>query len=149
MWGCYTPKNLTWAPPKYWKTDPSFWNTSKGPECLFFFTGDIECFVAHSSWISYELPGDPERIGWSCWLKIGIRDPKRKPDHLWITSWWFQIFFLFIPTWGNDPVWLIFFNWVETTNQISFREGFKEGIYLEDPPIQWLTTMVIVGMSPK
>ena len=34
----------------------------------------------------------------------------------WITTWWFQIFFIFIPTWGNDPIWLIFFRWVETTN---------------------------------
>ena len=24
---------------------------------------------------------------------------------------------MFTPTWGNDPVWLIFFKWVETTNQ--------------------------------
>ena len=35
---------------------------------------------------------------------------------IWYTSWWFQIFFIFTPTWGNDPIWLIFFNWVETTN---------------------------------
>ena len=33
-----------------------------------------------------------------------------------MTGWWFQIFFMFIPTWGNDPIWLIFFKWVETTN---------------------------------
>ena len=32
------------------------------------------------------------------------------------SRWWFQIFFIFIPTWGNDPFWLIFFKWVETTN---------------------------------
>ena len=32
------------------------------------------------------------------------------------SRWWFQIFFIFIPTWGNDPIWLIFFKWVETTN---------------------------------
>ena len=32
------------------------------------------------------------------------------------TRWWFQIFFIFIPTWGNDPIWLTFFKWVETTN---------------------------------
>ena len=32
------------------------------------------------------------------------------------TRWWFQIFFIFIPTWGNDPIWLIFFKWAETTN---------------------------------
>ena len=37
----------------------------------------------------------------------------------YITCWWFQIFFIFIPTWGNDPIWLIFFRWVETTNQIT------------------------------
>ena len=32
------------------------------------------------------------------------------------SRWWFQIFFIFIPTWGNNPIWLIFFRWVETTN---------------------------------
>ena len=31
--------------------------------------------------------------------------------------WWFQTFFIFIPTWGDDPIWLIFFKWVETTNK--------------------------------
>ena len=43
--------------------------------------------------------------------------------HLWtnhlpqtITGWWFQIFVIFISIWGNDPIWLIFFDWVETTN---------------------------------
>ncbi len=36
-----------------------------------------------------------------------------------ITRWWFQIFFIFTPTWGNDPTWLLFFRWVETTNQIK------------------------------
>ena len=30
--------------------------------------------------------------------------------------WWFQIFFIFTPIWGF-PFWLIFFRWVETTNQ--------------------------------
>ena len=28
------------------------------------------------------------------------------------TRLWFQIFFIFTPTWGNDPIWLIFFKWV-------------------------------------
>ena len=32
------------------------------------------------------------------------------------SRWWFQTFFIFIPIWGNDPNWLIFFRWVETTN---------------------------------
>ena len=33
-----------------------------------------------------------------------------------LAGWRFQISFIFIPTWGNDPIWLIFFKWVETTN---------------------------------
>ena len=36
-----------------------------------------------------------------------------------ISRWWFQIFFIFTPTWGRFPFWLIFFRWVETTNQSS------------------------------
>ena len=36
------------------------------------------------------------------------------------TRWWFQIFFIFTPTWGRFPIWLIFFKGVETTNQTKF-----------------------------
>ena len=32
------------------------------------------------------------------------------------SGWWFETFFIFTPTWENDPIWLIFFKWVETTN---------------------------------
>ena len=31
------------------------------------------------------------------------------------SGWWFHFLFVFTPTWGNDPIWLIFFKWVETT----------------------------------
>ena len=34
----------------------------------------------------------------------------------WLSRWWFQIFFIFTPTWGRFPFPLIFFRWVETTN---------------------------------
>ena len=33
------------------------------------------------------------------------------------TQWWLQTFFIFTPSMGNDPIWQIFFNWVETTKQ--------------------------------
>ena len=36
----------------------------------------------------------------------------------WMTRWWFQIFFIFTSIWGRIPIWLIFFRWVETTNQM-------------------------------
>ena len=36
----------------------------------------------------------------------------------WERCWWVVVskLFIFTPTWGNDPFWLVFFNWVETTN---------------------------------
>ena len=37
------------------------------------------------------------------------------------SRWWFHIFLMFTPIWGRFPFWLIFFRWVETTNQFSFR----------------------------
>ena len=30
-----------------------------------------------------------------------------------LATWWFQTFFMFTPTWGNDPIRLIFFKWVK------------------------------------
>ena len=33
--------------------------------------------------------------------------------YLNISRWWFQLVFIFAPTWGNDPIWrAYFFNWV-------------------------------------
>ena len=45
--------------------------------------------------------------------------------------WWFQIFFIFNPTWGNDPIWLIFFKWVETTNQEVTEYQTKDTSFTE------------------
>ena len=36
-----------------------------------------------------------------------------QPIGKWNQNYRFQIFFIFIPTWGNDPVWLIFFKWLK------------------------------------
>ena len=47
---------------------------------------------------------------------IGYRNPLKREAS---TRWWFQIFFIFTPIWGRFPFWLIFFRWVETTNQRS------------------------------
>ena len=76
-------------------------------------------------------------------------EPENAPgffaEDIYISGWWFQIFFIFIPTWGNDPMWLIFFGWVgSTTNQIYILGKFcpkpwkssrpnKECYFLDDP----------------
>ena len=56
---------------------------------------------------------------WFAWLEkkttmrlVGFpNSPKKKS----IAGWWFQIFFMFTSTWGNDPIWLIFFKGVGST----------------------------------
>ncbi len=47
-------------------------------------------------------------------LMLGISPRKGHPAFEFTTKkgWWFQIFFIFTPIWGNDPIWLIFFKWV-------------------------------------
>ena len=65
--------------------------------------------------------GHPRKV-----VKSRKNSPKMALNHFSLfasfrnkTRWWFQIFFMFIPIWGNDPIWRIFFNWVETTNQFQ------------------------------
>ena len=43
--------------------------------------------------------------------------PVIKRIHFRKATWWFQTCFIFTFIWGNDPIWLIFFKCVETTNQ--------------------------------
>ena len=45
------------------------------------------------------------------------------------------MFLIFIPIWGRFPFWLIFFNWVETTNQIRSIFSITNGhVFVEKPP---------------
>ena len=44
----------------------------------------------------------------------------------------FKYVSFFIPTWGDDPSWLTFFRWVETTNQIKYLS--IESIYDSNLP---------------
>ncbi len=62
--------------------------------------------------------------GWTPWsLASEIYHPKKARIVFQVsffqgyTRWWFQTFFIFTTIWGRFPFWLIFFRWVETTNQ--------------------------------
>ena len=49
-----------------------------------------------------------------CGIDFGLEDWMRCLH----TRWWFKYcFYIFTPTWGKFPFWLIFSKWVETTNQ--------------------------------
>ena len=76
------------------------------------------------------------------WLVLGIKlmeifivfgdkvDEDKVGDKVYQTRWWFQIIFIFIPVWGRFPIWLIFFNRVETTNcQRFFPNVFAPFIF--------------------
>ena len=58
-----------------------------------------------------ELPGDGYHE-----VEDESQYPKNESTVKQSSRWWFPIFFILTPTWGNDPIWLIFFRWVETTN---------------------------------
>ena len=76
---------------------------TKGP--VITTDGRVHFF---QSWKNCKSSAPP---GW-CTHRKGGRDRGART----FSGWWFQIFFIFNPTWGRFPFWLIFFRWVETTN---------------------------------
>ena len=58
-------------------------------------------------WSKFWCPKKEPRRWWKSWFFFSLKR----------CFWWFQIFFIFTPFWGRFPIWLIFFRWVETTNQ--------------------------------
>ena len=57
-------------------------------------------------------------------------------------GWWFQIFFIFTLTWGNDPIWPICFKGVETTNQQQWCR-FLEGCMMIKGPARSIDVVCI------
>ena len=58
------------------------------------------------------------RKGNQCHLSDGKEKNSRDSSR-----WWFQRFFIFIPTWGRFPLWLIFSKGLATTNK--FLDGWQ------------------------
>ena len=88
---------------------------------LHYFT-----VVHHPGWneiIASQGRKTCHQSGWimGIWTKKDLILCKMFPNIVYIyiyiyTGWWFQIFFIFTPTWGNDPIWQFFF----TTNQYIY-----------------------------
>ena len=124
----------------------------KNPACscvLFGTSMDVKVgFQTFSRFMSFE--------GEVCWIDwdefvffLQIENPKLmmfhhkefKNTHLlaypnsvytvyhWVSGWWFQISFIFNPIWGRFPIWLIFFKWVETTNQVYIGSFFNSSLH--------------------
>ena len=81
------------------------------------------------------------------------------------SRWWFERFFLFTPTWGNYPFWLVFFKGVETTNwpwifwlgrresKYKNKSEFKSPKIMLNIPIPWsggsLLRVFVASLQPK
>ena len=81
----------------------------------FVFSGDFLPFLPWDS-----SPSKNSHLGeYVCYIFRSIRSEanpsktyQKSYEPLRILSrWWFQIFFMFTPTWGDHPIWLIFFRW--------------------------------------
>ena len=59
------------------------------------------------------------------------------------TRWWFQIVFIFIPSWGRFPFWRIFFKWVEITNQNTTILHQKMDAFIQNLLICWVVGSLI------
>ena len=104
MW--YTPRNFH---ADIWKWRHCFRSRSHIhlPAGSIFMRGEDSSFQGELTELEmrWELEGTD-----ICWSLLIDKFDK------YLSGWWFQLFFMFTPTWGNDPFWLILFNWVETTN---------------------------------
>ena len=83
--------------------------------CVFFhrYRGSEVIFPLWTKWlVTNPMPTQ-------YWHEVGTRNCWSLLALISKTRWWFQMCFIFNPIWGRFPFWLIFFRWVETTNQKS------------------------------
>ena len=66
-----------------------------------------------------------------------------------ISRSWFQICFIFIPTWERFPFWPIFFQGVETTNQIYLLSFSVQILQLPASPFVWFPVFLTHGFTPS
>ena len=117
FWTSRHPYNMTWAYQMTWAQD--FNTTWKHPTSLKMCICVCLLLVASvhrkAPFNAFPFFQDREKIEFGSLLGC-LRTASRKGN---TTRWWFQIFFIFTPTWGRFPFWLICFKGVETTNQTT------------------------------
>ena len=78
------------------------------PERFFFWMGlELQTTCFFHGWKWWFRPISQVKV----WFIIQLKRP--------LTRWWLQICFISTPIWRRFPFWLIFFKWVETTNQLN------------------------------
>ena len=67
------------------------------------------------------------------------------------TRWWFQIFVIFTPTWGNDPIWRAYFSdgLKFSTSQWYWKSQFRSGIPILHRFLQVRRCLEVLHNSPR
>ena len=136
--------NMFYVHLENWGNDPIWLSDGLKPPTSFFFQWVVKKKVQQTKWTLWRLwwfvgtrisyseievafctPSTGSRVGeWNSvpskstyFQEVGMA--WRRWNWIVEEAWsrrWFQICSIFIPIWVNDPIWLIFFKWVETTN---------------------------------
>jgi len=100
---------LNWIWVKHlWDLSIPLWR----PTTAFLKIKQIQQFSECSTLDVLESSRAPHQTRWSLtlsWIHFKHRSP-HVASYLKTYKWWFQICFIFIPTWGNDPIWRAYFS---------------------------------------
>ena len=96
-------------------------------------------YISNIGFLNFTANQTPSMVNWwgFCW-RSGIQhrfnissfdppffEPRMNFSTKTMTRWWFQIFFVFTPTWKRFPIWLIFFKGVATTNKMTSNKALQ------------------------
>ena len=126
---------------------------------MFFKAWKCRTFRRNDSWLGSFSPialYSPQQKGWGptrlllmdgseiLYQQIGSFNEFQVAQGFWTFNWssrWlFQTFCMFNLIWGRFPFWLIFFRWVETTNQLFIARKHISCVLSSEVPCSQLQT---------
>ena len=76
------------------------------------------------------------------WVDLALEacNPTRNLKSIF-PRWWFQIFFIFTPTWGDDPIWLIFSDGLKlpTSFDLKWSDHWMNPLIRQRKVYWWMT----------
>ena len=153
----------------YWETRPPclelrikqcpFWKQIFPCHLLLFLASEWDVFPLFTDFIhrSYRLVTHKRQSAFTIWLNHIVTSPWALSsagsylggsypdieDLYRFTGWWFEIFFIFTPIWGNDAIWLMFFEMGWNHQLVQVLHGMSIALFpyipsLKKPPsVQW------------
>ena len=165
----------------YWETRPPclelrikqcpFWKQIFPCHLLLFLASEWDVFPLFTDFIhrSYRLVTHKRQSAFTIWLNHIVTSPWALSsagsylggsypdieDLYRFTGWWFEIFFIFTPIWGNDAIWLMFFEMGWNHQLVQVLHGMSIALFpyipsLKKPPsVQWTLQASSLQKSQK